>query len=81
MITAYGNVKGAVEAMKFGAFDYISKPFHSEELVLVIKRALETQSLSKEVEILRKKLEERGDVEELMGESAQIKQVFLSFHL
>ena len=76
MITAYGNVKGAVEAMKYGAFDYISKPFHSEELVLTIKRALETQSLSKEVEILRKRLDGKADVENLMGESTRIKQVF-----
>ena len=76
MLTAYGNVKGAVEAMKFGAFDYITKPFHSEELVLVIKRALVTQNLSREVETLRKRLDEKAGAEELMGESPQIKQLF-----
>lgn len=76
MLTAYGNVKGAVEAMKFGAFDYITKPFHSEELVLVIKRALVTQNLSREVEALRKRLDEKAAAEELMGESPEIKQVF-----
>jgi DNA-binding NtrC family response regulator len=75
MLTAYGDVKGAVEAMKLGAFDYITKPFNNEELTLIIKKALQTQYLSREVESLRKKLGEKTAVEEVMGESQQIKQV------
>lgn len=75
MLTAYGDVKGAVEAMKLGAFDYITKPFNNEELALIIKNAIKTQYLSKEVESLRKRLGEKTAIEEVMGESPQIKQV------
>ena len=75
MLTAYGDVKGAVRAMKLGAFDYVTKPFDNEELILIVKKALQTQSLSREVESLRKKLGEKTSVEETMGESPLIKQV------
>ncbi|MCG2757693.1 MAG: sigma-54 dependent transcriptional regulator, partial [Desulfobacteraceae bacterium] len=65
-----------VKAMKLGAFDYITKPFDNEELILVIKKALHTQSLSREVEYLRKKLDQAPvSIEETMGDSPQIKQV------
>lgn len=75
MLTAYGDVKGAVRAMKLGAFDYVAKPFDNEELILIVKKALQTQSLSREVESLRKKLGEKTLGEETMGESPLIKQV------
>jgi DNA-binding NtrC family response regulator len=75
MLTAYGDVKSAVKAMKLGAFNYITKPFDIEELILIIKKALQTQYLSKEVERLRKRLGEKEPVEEIMGKSPQIKQV------
>ena len=75
MLTAYGDVKCAVRAMKLGAFDYIAKPFDNEELILIIKKALQSQHLSREVEELRKKLGEKKPIEEIMGESPQIKQV------
>ena len=75
ILTAYGDVKGAVRAMKLGAFDYIIKPFDNEEIVLVIKKALQTQYLSKEVDSLRKRLGEKKVIEKAMGESSQIKHV------
>ncbi|MDP2940530.1 MAG: sigma-54 dependent transcriptional regulator [Candidatus Omnitrophota bacterium] len=75
MLTAYGDVKNAVDAMKLGAFDYVTKPFNNEELTLIIKNALRTQYLSKEVESLRKRLGEKTVIEEVMGESPAIKQV------
>jgi len=75
MLTAYGDVKDAVRAMKLGAFDYITKPFDNEEIILTIKKTLRTQYLSKEVESLRKRLGERCAIEEVMGESPQIRQV------
>ena len=53
MITAFGTVQTAVEAMKSGAYDYITKPIDYEELVLVVNRALEHQHLLEEVRILR----------------------------
>ncbi len=75
MLTAFGDVQGAVRAMKIGAFDYITKPFDNEELVMIIKKALQTQYLGKEVEALRKRLGEKTAIEEVMGESSTIKQV------
>ncbi len=75
MLTAYGDVKGAVEAMRLGAFNYITKPFNNEELALIIKNALRTQYLSKEVEVLRRRLGEKIAIEEVMGDSPAIKQV------
>jgi len=75
MLTAYGDVGGAVKAMRLGAIDYLTKPFVEEELTLVIKRALHAQYLTKEVESLRKRLDKETPVEELMGESPQVKQV------
>jgi len=75
MITGYGDVRGAVRAMRLGAFDYITKPFDNEELLLTIRRALEAQYLSKEVNELRRRLGEKTVIEEAMGQSPQIKQV------
>ena len=75
MLTAFGDVKDAVKAMRLGAFDYITKPFDNEEITLIIKKALHTQYLSKEVEVLRKRLGEKTAIEEVMGESSQIKQI------
>jgi len=75
MLTAYGDIKDVVRAMKLGAFDYITKPFDNEGIVLSIKKALQTHYLSKEVKSLRKRLGEVLAVEQVMGESPQIKEV------
>ena len=75
MLTAYGGVKDAVHSMKLGAFDYITKPFDNEEIVLNIKRAFQTRYLGREVERLRGILEGKRIVERFLGESPQIKQV------
>src|SRR3990170_608938 len=53
VITAFGNVETAVEAMKEGAYDFIGKPFHREQLLLAVEKALERQRLSAEVRDLR----------------------------
>ncbi|MFW6129277.1 MAG: sigma-54-dependent transcriptional regulator [Candidatus Aminicenantaceae bacterium] len=81
MLTAYGDIKDAVKAMKLGAFDYITKPFETEELVLVIKKAIRTQYLSREVGRLRKRLGEKTQLEEVMGDSPQIKQVLKQMNI
>jgi len=75
MLTAFGEVKDAVRAMRLGAFDYITKPFDNKEILLIIKKALQAQCLCKEVEVLRKRLGEKTTVEEVMGKSPQVKQV------
>jgi len=75
MITAYGGIKDAVKAMKSGAFDYITKPFDNEEIILTLKKALKTQYLSREVDSLRKRLYEKAEKKVVMGESPQIEKV------
>ncbi|MFH0775540.1 MAG: sigma-54 dependent transcriptional regulator [bacterium] len=75
MLTAYGDVKGAVQAMKLGAFDYVTKPFDNEEILLNIKKALESRYLRIEVEDLRRRLEEKTAITQFIGESSQIKQI------
>jgi two-component system response regulator HydG len=56
IITAFGSIQTAVESMKLGAFDYITKPFSNDELLLVVARALEARSLRQEVRQLRGEL-------------------------
>ena len=56
IITAFGSIQTAVESMKLGAFDYITKPFSNDELLLVVARALESRSLRQEVRRLRGEL-------------------------
>jgi len=75
VITAYAEVASAVEAMKMGVYDYVTKPVDNNDLVFTIKRALEKQDLVQEVEHLRKVLSERASLYGLMGKSDQIKKL------
>lgn len=75
MMTAYGNIQGAVQAMRAGVHDYITKPFNNDELILIIQKALKAHSLREEVKILRQKLDEMSSSEKMIGESPQIKKV------
>ncbi len=76
MMTAYGTIRSAVEAMKAGAFDYLTKPFDNEELLLVLRRAVEMRRLSAEVEDLRRELETRYGFREIVGISREMQEVF-----
>ncbi len=75
MMTAYGTIKDAVEAMKLGAFDYLTKPFALDELFLLIERALETKGLKEENIRLKKDLIKCYGAPNILGESAEIKNV------
>lgn len=75
MITAYPNVETAVQAMKNGAYDFIQKPFMIEELVLSIRKALETLNLKKEVEALRKLHKDKHSYNKIIGKSAEMEKV------
>ena len=59
MVTAYGNIERAVEAVRAGAYDYIVKPLDFEKFLLVLERAVERQRLKKEISLLRERLEEK----------------------
>ena len=76
MITATKTVKTAVEAMKLGAFDYITKPFDVDELRLVVSRALSTQALQKEVQYLREEVDRNFGFGDLIGKSKVMREVF-----
>ncbi len=76
MITATRTVKTAVEAMKLGAYDYITKPFDMDELCLVISRALATQALEKEVKYLREEIDKSFGFENIIGRSKVMEDIF-----
>ncbi len=75
MITGYATVETAVQAMKLGACDYITKPFQFEELTHRIRNALERKQLRKEVEILREQFQRRFGFESIIGESRELLKV------
>jgi DNA-binding NtrC family response regulator len=76
MITAHGNEKIAVEAMKLGADDYVPKPFDNDEIRLVVRRALERTRLARENRELRARIERDFGMGNLVGRGAAMRQVF-----
>ncbi|MBZ5594719.1 MAG: sigma-54 dependent transcriptional regulator [Acidobacteriia bacterium] len=75
MITAFGTVSTAVEAMKAGAYDYITKPVDYEQLMLVVNRAMERGQLIAEVKTLRANLDEKYGFESIVGRSKGLLRV------
>ncbi|MFC1726850.1 sigma-54-dependent transcriptional regulator, partial [candidate division KSB1 bacterium] len=76
IITAYGSIPLAVDAMKKGAYDYISKPFDNDELLLVIKRAIERKKLTEEISRLKEQLREKFSFKNIIGVSTKMHTVF-----
>jgi DNA-binding NtrC family response regulator len=75
MMTAYGNIDTAVEAMKRGAVDFLTKPVNIERLEVLIQRALKTKTLEVEVKQLHERLDEKFGVEGIIGTSQKLKDV------
>jgi putative PEP-CTERM system response regulator len=75
MMTAYGTIENAVQAMKMGAFDFLTKPFDTDHLSVIIKRALETRRLMAENTLLREELGHNLGFNEIIGVSEKIKEV------
>lgn len=75
MMTAYGNVETAVEAMKRGAFDFLTKPLNIEKLELLIRRGLKTRATEKEVEQLHERLDRKFSFEGIIGNSPGLASV------
>jgi DNA-binding NtrC family response regulator len=75
ILTAFGTVETAVEAMKAGAYDYLTKPVHPDELSLVVGRALEHLRLVKEVSTLRANLDQKYGFENILGRAGSLLQV------
>lgn len=79
MMSAYGTVETAIEAMKLGAYDYISKPFKSDEVTLTLKKAEERERLKKENNFLRERIRTiQADIrfDRMVGQSKAIQAVF-----
>ncbi len=76
MMTAYGNIKDAVEAMRLGAFDYITKPFDLDEMLISVSRALEIHSITQDNIRLRKELSDHYGVPNIIGESKAMQAVY-----
>lgn len=76
IITAFGAVDKAVEAMKLGAYDYITKPVNRDELKLMVRKALDLTSLSQENKDLKKRIENREEFKHMVGTSDAMAEVF-----
>jgi len=76
IITGYGTIKTAVDAMRLGAYDYLCKPIESQEILMVIARALEHQRLWRENLRLKKQLREKFGFDNIIGISDPMVQVF-----
>ncbi len=76
VITAFASTETTVEAMKEGAYDYITKPFQNDEMKIRIKKALEKRRLSAENILLKKQLKDRAVFDNIVGKSEKIEKVF-----
>ncbi len=76
LMTAYSTVSTAVEAMRNGAYDYITKPFNNEELLIIVKRVEELRCMRQENKYLRKEIEKKFELSSFVGQSAPVARVF-----
>src|SRR5215212_7991977 len=76
LFTGEKSTKSAVDAMKAGAFDYIQKPVNADELILLIRRALDGVQKDKEIDSLRRRLDQKFGLDQIVGGSKQMKEVF-----
>jgi len=75
VMTAYGTIESAVDAMRLGAFDYIQKPFTEQELLVKVGKAVESRRLAGEVALLTREFQDRYKFENIVGRSAAIRDV------
>jgi two-component system response regulator AtoC len=76
VMSAYGNVDLAIEAMKAGAYDYLQKPFKTEEVLLVLRKAEERESLRRENRALRQEIRKENLFEDILAKSPQMEAIF-----
>ncbi|MFN7948732.1 MAG: sigma-54-dependent transcriptional regulator [Blastocatellales bacterium] len=76
VITAYGSIETAVEAMKLGAYDYITKPFNREELLLTVSKGLQYTALVRENRSLKQFIESRFSLDNMIGSSSAMRRVY-----
>ncbi|MDH5586139.1 MAG: response regulator, partial [Nitrospirota bacterium] len=76
MMTAFGTVESAVEAMKQGAFDYLTKPVKTDELLVTVKKALRDALLRHEVQQLRQAVGREFAFDQILGKSKPMREIF-----
>ncbi len=76
IITGFGSIQGAVEALKMGAYDYLCKPIKPDEVTILIDKALELRNLKRENKSLKKELKTRYGFENIVGSSKAMQEVF-----
>lgn len=76
LMTAYGTIENAVEAMKLGAFDYIQKPFSVDDIEIKIRKALDYKKLEWENRLLKSEISGKYKFENIVGKSPQMKKIF-----
>lgn len=76
MITAYGSIPSAIEAMKNGAYDYLLKPFDPNELGVIIEKIIEHQAQARENLFLREEVKDRSRFESMIGQSKPMQEIF-----
>ena len=81
MMTAYGSIDLAVQAIKAGAYDFITKPFEHDKLVHILAKALERSMLVRGNLLLQKRIREHETFQEMVGASAEMRKVFQSVQL
>src|SRR3954470_6968585 len=76
LLTGHSSINSAVEAIKAGAYHYLTKPINPDELILLMKRSLESVSKDKEIDNLRRRLDQKFGLDQIVGQSKQMKDVF-----
>ncbi|MEB3101554.1 sigma-54-dependent transcriptional regulator [Ferviditalea candida] len=77
VMTAYGNIESSLRAMKLGAYSYIEKPIHTEELKLIFEKSLEFQTLSEQFQLLRQQFREQSSDEQIIGKSKAVEHIYV----
>ncbi len=76
LLTGHSSLDSAIEAIKSGAYDYLTKPVNPDELTLLVRRAVESLRKDKELEHLRRRLDQKFGLDQIIGQSKQMKEVF-----
>lgn len=76
VLTGHGSIDAAVDAMKSGAYDFLTKPLNLDQLNLIVKRALENRELSLQHKLLKEEVESSAYLEQMIGRSSEMQKVF-----
>ncbi len=76
VLTGYGSIESAIEALRTGAHDYITKPFHADEIKILVRKALEYKKLHKENIYLRRQIQSAYRIENIIGSSPRMQELF-----